>query len=194
MPADWNEPFTRFNTLFAEAEKAQPKDPNAVTLATVDAKGRPSARIVLMKGVDARGFVVFTNYGSRKGTELAGQRVAALCFYWPALDQQVRVEGTVEKVTAQESDEYFATRARVSQLGAWASMQSQPLDARATLERRVAEFDAKYPNAVPRPPHWGGFRILPERIEFWHARPNRLHDRMVYEKQGDGWSTGALFP
>lgn len=194
MRADWNEPFTRFTTLFAEAEKAQPKDPNAVTLATVDAKGRPSARIVLMKGVDARGFVVFTNYGSRKGTELAGQRVAALCFYWPALDQQVRVEGTVEKVTAQESDEYFATRARVSQLGAWASMQSQPLDARATLERRVAEFDAKYPNAVPRPPHWGGFRILPERIEFWHARPNRLHDRMVYEKQGDGWSTGALFP
>lgn len=196
MPtADWNEPFTRFATLFAEAQKAQPKDPNAVTLATVDARGRPSARVVLMKEFDARGFVVYTNYGSRKGQELSAQQVAALCFYWPALDRQVRVEGTVEKVTAAESDEYFASRHRVSQLGAWASLQSQPLDARKTLEDRVAALDAKYQGqSVPRPPHWGGFRLLPERIEFWAARENRLHERSVYEKQGSGWATGMLFP
>ena len=144
MPTDWNEPFARFTELFELAKQAQPKDPNAATLATVDAKGLPSARVVLMKGVDARGFVVFTNYESRKGRELTGQKVAALCFYWPSLDRQVRIEGTVEKVTAAESDEYFATRARVSQLGAWASLQSQPLDDRKTLEQRVAEFDAKF--------------------------------------------------
>ena len=194
MPIDWNEPFARFTELYALAKQQQPKDPNAVTLATVDANGRPSARIVLMKGVDPRGFVVFTNYESRKGRELTGQKIAALCFYWPAMDQQVRVEGAVEKVTAAESDEYFATRARVSQLGAWASLQSQPLDDRKTLEQRVADFDAKFPGAVPRPPHWGGFRILPERIEFWSARENRLHERLVYEKSGAGWVTGALFP
>lgn len=194
MPTHWNEPFTRFNELYALAKQAQPKDPNAATLATVDEKGRPSARVVLMKGVDLRGFVVFTNYESRKGRELSGQKVAALCFHWPAMDRQVRVEGTVEKVTAAESDEYFATRARISQLGAWASLQSQPLDARKTLEQRVADFDAKFREVVPRPPHWGGFRILPERIEFWHARENRLHERLVYEKQGEGWTVGALFP
>ncbi len=195
MPtADWNEPFTRFAALFAEAQQAQPKDPNAVTLATVDARGRPSARVVLMKGFDAQGFVVFTNYDSRKGRELAGQKVAALCFYWPALEQQVRVEGTVDRVSAEESDAYFDTRARVSQLGAWASLQSQPLDARKTLEDRLRQLDAQYPGAVPRPPHWGGFRLKPDRIEFWKSGENRLHERWVYEKQGDGWSTGALFP
>lgn len=195
MPtADWNEPFTRFAALFAEAQQAQPKDPNAVTLATVDARGRPSARVVLMKGFDAQGFVVFTNYESRKGRELTGQKVAALCFYWPALEQQVRVEGTVDRVSAEESDAYFDTRARVSQLGAWASLQSQPLDARKTLEARLAQLDAQYPGAVPRPPHWGGFRLKPDRIEFWKSGENRLHERWVYEKQGDGWSTGALFP
>jgi pyridoxamine 5'-phosphate oxidase len=194
MPTDWNEPFARFTELYELAKQRQPKDPNAVTLATVDAKGRPSARVVLMKGVDPRGFVVFTNYESRKGRELTEQKVAALCFYWPSLDRQVRVEGTVEKVTEEESDAYFVTRARISQLGAWASLQSQPLDSRTTLQQRLADFAAKYPDSVPRPPHWGGFRILPERIEFWTARENRLHERAVYEKEGQGWALGALFP
>lgn len=195
MPtAEWNEPFTRFAALFDEAQKVQPKDPNAVTLATVDAQGRPSVRVVLMKEFDAKGFVVYTNGDSRKGRELKAQKVAALCFYWPALEQQVRVEGTVEQVTAAESDAYFATRPRISQLGAWASLQSQPLDARKTLEDRLAEADATHRGAVPRPPHWGGFRVLPTRIEFWKARENRLHERWVYEKQGTAWSAGALFP
>ena len=195
MPTDWNEPFTRFTELYELAKQKQPKDPNAVTLATVDANGRPSARVVLMKDVDPRGFVIFTNYDSRKGRELNQQKVAALCFYWPALDRQVRVEGTAEKISAAESDEYFATRARISQLGAWASIQSQPLDDRKTLEQSVADFTRKFEgHRVPRPPHWGGFRILPERIEFWTARENRLHERLVYEKSGAGWVTGALFP
>ncbi len=195
MPIDWSEPFARFNAWFSEAKLKQPKDPNAVTLATVDAKGRPSARIVLMKGVDERGFVVFTNYESRKGRELSGQQVAALCFYWPSMDRQVRVEGKVEKVTGEESDAYFATRARLSQLGAWASLQSQPLESRAIFEARLAEVTAKYEGKpVPRPPHWGGFRLLPERIEFWIAHENRLHDRVVYEREGNGWVAGALFP
>ncbi len=195
MPTNWEEPFTRFTTLFERAKQSQPKDPNAVTLATVDASGRPSARVVLMKEVDARGFVVFTNYDSRKGRELLAQKVAALCFYWPSLEQQVRVEGTVEQVSAAESDAYFATRPRPSQLGAWASLQSQPLDDRKTLLKRLADLTAKHEGkAVPRPPHWGGFRILPERFEFWTADEYRLHDRWVYEKQADGWATGALYP
>ncbi len=195
MPIDWSEPFARFAEWFAEAKLKQPKDPNAVTLATVDAEGRPSARVVLMKEVDARGFVLFTNYDSRKGRELSAQAVAALCFYWPSMDRQVRVEGKIEKVTAEESDAYFATRARLSQLGAWASLQSQRLDSRATLEARLADTTAKYEGKpVPRPGHWGGFRLLPERIEFWRAHENRLHDRTVYERDGAGWAAGALFP
>jgi pyridoxamine 5'-phosphate oxidase len=195
MTTDWNEPFARFAELYELAKQRQPKDPNAATLATVDAQGRPSARVVLMKGFDPRGFVVFTNYESRKGRELTEQKVAALCFYWPSMDRQVRIEGAVEKVSGPESDEYFATRPRVSQLGAWASIQSQPLDDRKTLEQRVADFDQKYEGQpVPRPPHWGGYRLLPERIEFWTARENRLHERLVYEKKGEGWETGALFP
>ena len=195
MQTDWNEPFTRFAALYEEAKQQQPKDPNAVTLATVDAAGRPSARIVLLKDFDPRGFVVFTNYQSRKGQELLGQRFAALCFHWPSLDQQVRVEGRAEKVAAAESDAYFATRARASQLGAWASLQSQPLEDRRTLEKRLADFTAEYQGGpVPRPSHWGGFRIAADRIEFWKARENRLHERTLYEKQGEGWSASALYP
>ena len=189
------EPFTRFTALYEQAKRSQPKDPNAVTLATVDAHGRPSARVVLLKGFDSRGFVLFTNFESRKGHELLAQRFAALCFYWPSLDQQVRVEGAAEQVEHAESDTYFATRARSSQLGAWASLQSQPLDTRHTLERRLAEFAARYENVpVPRPPHWGGFRIVPERIEFWTSRENRLHERTRYERHSTGWQTSLLYP
>jgi pyridoxamine 5'-phosphate oxidase len=195
MNTDWNEPFARFAALYELAKQRQPKDPNAVTLATVDATGRPSARVVLLKGFDSKGFVIFTNYQSRKGQELLGQKVAALCFYWPSLDQQVRVEGAVETVSTPESDAYFASRARLSQLGAWASIQSQPLDDRHTLEQRLADFTARYEGQpVPRPPHWGGFRILPERVEFWASRENRLHERVAYVKAGTGWSTTALYP
>ena len=195
MQTDWNEPFTRFAALFEQAKQLQQKDPNACTLATVDESGRPSSRVVLLKDFDPRGFTVFTNYESRKGRELLGQKVAALCFYWPSLDQQVRIEGRAQKVSAAESDAYFATRARVSQLGAWASMQSRPLDDRRTLEERLADVTAKFEgNPVPRPPHWGGFRIAPDRVEFWKSGENRLHDRVQYEKQGSGWATSALYP
>ncbi|MBX7117200.1 MAG: pyridoxamine 5'-phosphate oxidase [Myxococcaceae bacterium] len=195
MMAPQKEPFERFEALYALAQSAQPKDPNAVSLATVDGAGRPSVRIVLMKSVDEHGFVVFTNYHSRKGQELLGQKVAALCFYWPSLDSQVRVEGTVSVISDEESDAYFATRPRVSQLGAWASNQSQVLDARETLETRLQHFDKQYAGQnVPRPAHWGGFRIAPSRIEFWKAGDNRLHHRTVYTHQGDGWKTELLFP
>lgn len=189
------EPFDRFRVLFAEATRAQPKDPNAMTLATVGADGRPSARVVLMKDFDQQGFVFFTNYQSRKGRELIGQQVAALCFYWPSLDQQVRVEGDVSQVSAAESDAYFASRARISQLGAWASQQSETLDARATLEGRLKALTEKYEGqAVPRPPHWGGFRLAPRAIEFWRAGEFRLHDRFRYAKAGDGWDVSQLNP
>ena len=195
MQTDWNEPFTRFAALFELAKQAQAKDPNAVTLSTVDARGRPSTRVVLMKDFDSRGFVIFTNYQSRKGQELLAQKFAALCFYWPSLDQQVRIEGSAQKVPAEDSDAYFATRARESQLGAWASLQSQPLDSRQTLENRLADYGKQFEGrAVPRPPHWGGFRIAPERIEFWTAEKNRLHDRVLYEKHGQSWAASALFP
>lgn len=194
--APWNEPFDRFAALYAEAQHAQPQDPNAVSLATVDARGRPSVRVVLMKDFDPRGFVFYTNHQSRKGRELLGQKAACLNFFWPALAQQVRVEGFVEPVTAEEADAYFATRPRVSQLGAWASHQSQPLDSRETLEQRLEEITAKYEGQpVPRPPHWSGFRLKPDRIEFWRAHQYRLHWREEYLKHGeDGWQKGWVNP
>lgn len=189
------EPFERFSALFEQAKGAQPKDPNACTLATVDDRGRPSARVVLLKGTDSRGFVIYTNQQSRKGKELIGSHFAALCFYWPALDVQVRVEGAVEEVTPQESDEYFATRPRNSQLGAWASLQSQPLDSRATLEKRFSDAAEKYKaGPVPRPPHWGGFRLVPDRFEFWKAGENRLHHREHYQRDPSGWNKTLLYP
>lgn len=192
---DWQEPFTRFGTLFDEAKKLVSKDPNAVSLATVDAKGRPSVRVVLLKEFDARGFVFYTNQQSAKGEALKATKVAALNFYWPALDQQVRVEGTVELMGEAEADVYFASRPRASQLGAWASEQSQTLSSREELEQRLAALTAKYEGKpVPRPPHWGGFRLKPERMEFWKAHEFRLHWREQYVKSGDGWDRGWLNP
>ncbi len=192
---DWSEPFARFGALFEEAKKQVPKDPNAVSLATIDAKGRPSVRTVLMKDFDARGFVFYTNKHSAKGEALLATHLAALNFYWPALDQQVRIEGTVQSVSQDEADAYFATRARISQLGAWASDQSKPLSSRDELEERLAALTEKYEGLpVPRPPYWGGFRLAPERIEFWKAHEFRLHWREEFVKSGAGWNRGWLNP
>lgn len=195
MNTEWQEPFTRFGTLFDEAKRVVPKDANAMSLATVDAQGRPSVRVVLLKDFDPRGFVFYTNQQSAKGQALRATRLAALNFYWAPLEQQVRVEGTVEEVTPAEADAYFATRPRVSQLGAWASEQSKPLDSRAVLEERLAALTVKYEEKeVPRPPHWSGFRVLPERIEFWKAHEFRLHWREQYVKSGAGWDRSWLNP
>lgn len=192
---EWQEPFTRFGALFDEAKRLVTKDPNAMSLATVDAKGRPSVRVVLLKDFDTRGFVFYTNQNSFKGEAMRSTHLAALNFYWPALDQQVRIEGAVEQVTAPEADAYFATRPRISQLGAWASDQSKPLDAREVLEVRLAELTAKYDGqTVPRPAHWNGFRVVPDRIEFWKAHEFRLHWREQYVKAAGGWERGWLNP
>ncbi len=195
MTVPWSEPFTRFAVLFEEAKRAQPKDPNAMSLATVDAQGRPSVRVVLLKDFDERGFVFYTNHQSRKGRAGVATKVAALNFHWPALDAQVRIEGALEVVTDAEADGYFASRPRDSQIGAWASRQSEVLSSREALEQRVMEFTKKYDGQpVPRPPHWSGFRVLPERIEFWKAHPFRLHWRDAYERQGSAWEKTLLFP
>jgi pyridoxamine 5'-phosphate oxidase len=189
------EPFRLFGDWMREAAAREPSDPNAMTLATASAEGAPSARIVLLKGSDSRGFVFYTNTQSRKGGELAANARAALLFHWKTLGRQVRVEGHVEPVAAAEADAYYATRARVSRLGAWASEQSRPLPDRSELERRVAEFDAKFPGEdIPRPPHWSGYRIVPARIEFWQDMPFRLHDRTVFTREGEGWRVGKLYP
>jgi pyridoxamine 5'-phosphate oxidase len=189
------DPIARFQRLFAEVSDGAPFDPTAMTLATADAEGRPSARVVLLKQVDARGFVFFTNYRSRKGRELEANGRAALCLYWPWADRQVRIEGTVERLPADESDAYFASRPRGHQLGAWASRQSEPLDSRAALLARAAKTEASHlGRAIPRPPHWGGFLVRPELVEFWHARPSRLHERVVFRRQADGWLEERLQP
>jgi pyridoxamine 5'-phosphate oxidase len=190
-----DDPLARFVALFERAAREGAFDHTAATLATVSKGGQPSARIVLVRGVDERGFTFFTNYRSRKARELEANHAAALCFYWPWIDEQVRAEGRVARVSAEESDAYFATRPRGSQIGAWASDQSEPLASRRDLEQRYADLERQYDGShVPRPPHWGGFRLTPVRIEFWKAGTYRLHDRTVYTRDGQRWTVEALNP
>ena len=190
------DPIELFQAWLDEAHDTEPNDPTAMTLATVGDDGMPSARMVLLKGADSRGFVFYTNTESRKGVELDATGKAALVFHWKSLRRQVRVSGRVERVDDAEADAYFATRARGSQIGAWASDQSRPLSGRFELEKRVAKFAAKFGTAkVPRPPHWTGYRVIPREIEFWQDKPFRLHERIVYTAGADGaWETGRLFP
>jgi pyridoxamine 5'-phosphate oxidase len=193
--SDHTDPFAHFAAWFADAEASEPNDPNAVVLATATPDGRPSSRVVLMKDWDSKGFVFYTNYNSRKGGELGANPHASLLFYWKTLHRQVRIEGPVESVSSAEADAYYSSRARISRLGAWASLQSSTLPSRADLERRLAEMEAQYPGeAIPRPPFWSGFRVLPQYFEFWQDMPYRLHDRTTYVPQAGGWSTGKLFP
>lgn len=200
---DAADPFRLFRDWMAEASRTEPNDPNAMTVATSTPDGTPSARIVLLKDLDARGFVFYTNKQGRKGTELRANPRAALLFHWKTLGRQVRIEGAVEDVSDAEADAYYASRPRISRLGAWASEQSRPLAGRHELERRVAELDARYPgDDIPRPPHWSGFRVVPEALEFWQDMPFRLHDRRTYlragpqagDGAGGGWTIGRLYP
>ncbi len=205
-PSDFtaaNEPFHLFETWFAEAGKTEPNDPNAMALSTVDTDGMPNVRMVLLKGLDSaasgheRGFVFYTNLESAKGRELLSAGKAALLFHWKSLRRQVRVRGPVTSVTDGEADAYFASRARGSRLGAWASAQSRPLESRFALEKAVALVTARYPiGDIPRPPHWSGFRVTPLEIEFWHDRPFRLHDRSVFRRAAPNapWTTTRLYP
>jgi pyridoxamine 5'-phosphate oxidase len=189
------DPIELFNTWFQKAGEAEPNDPNAMTLATVDDQGRPSARIVLLKGIQDGKFAFFTNIESRKGRELANNPHVCLCFHWKSIHLQVRIEGTAQKVSDQEADAYFATRAVGSQIGAWASKQSQPLSDRSELEEALATYSLKFgDDHIPRPPHWSGFAVTPEIIEFWEEQPFRLHNRLVYFHENDSWQTIKLYP
>jgi pyridoxamine 5'-phosphate oxidase len=195
MDATTLDPIAQFEAWLAEATQSEPNDPNAVCLATCTPDGRPSARMVLLKGVDPRGFVFYTNLESRKGTELLANPHAALCFHWKSLRRSVRVEGAVERVADAEADTYYATRPRGSRIGAWASRQSRPLESRFALEKRVAEFTMKFGmGEIPRPEFWSGFRVLPQRIEFWRDMAFRLHDRQVFHREGEAWRIEALYP
>lgn len=189
------DPFDLFDAWYREARESEPNDSNAMTLATVSADGQPSARMVLLKGHGPDGFVFYTNRESRKAQDLRDGASVALLFHWKSLRRQVRIEGSVRVATDAESDAYFATRARDSQLGAWASDQSRPLDARETFEARFAEAKARFEGGdVPRPPHWGGYRVTPHRIEFWQDRAHRLHERRLFTRAGQDWSEGLLYP
>lgn len=189
-------PFTLFQEWLADAEKTEPNDPNAMSIASVGADGMPSVRMVLLKGVDERGFVFYTNLESQKGHELIAHPKAALCFHWKTLKRQVRVEGEVSLVSHEEADAYYASRARDSRIGAWASKQSQAMQGRFELEQRVAKYALKFNiGTIPRPPFWSGFRVTPSKIEFWKDKPFRLHERIVYLRAADGgWNTSTLFP
>lgn len=190
------DPFTLFDAWYAEARASELNDSNAMALATVDGAGRPSSRMVLLKGHGPDGFVFYTNRDSRKAGELDGQPHAALLFHWKSLRRQIRIEGAVARASDAESDAYFASRGRESQLGAWASDQSRPLDRRETFEARFAEMQARFEGGdVPRPPHWGGYRVTPSAIEFWQDRAHRLHERRLFTRAPDGaWSEGLLYP
>jgi pyridoxamine 5'-phosphate oxidase len=192
------DPIERFRSVYALAEKIDRSilpDPSAMALGTVDESGQPSVRVVLLKAFDDRGFVFYTNYEGRKGRQLLSNPKAALCFYWPTIDIQVRIEGTVTKVADKEADAYFATRHRLSQIGAWASRQSEPLETPTALDERVKKYEREFAGKdVPRPKYWSGFRVSPERIEFWKGKPNRLHERHLYSRVGAGWKIETIYP
>ena len=189
------DPFGLFDAWFAEAQESEPNDPNAMALATADASGRPAARMVLLKGHGPDGFVFYTNRESRKANDLKENMQAALLFHWKSLRRQIRIEGVVERVSDAESDAYFASRGHDSQLGAWASEQSRPLAARSIFEGRFEAMQFRFEGSdVPRPPHWGGYRVVPDRIEFWQDRAHRLHERRLFTREEAGWTEGLLYP
>lgn len=188
-------PLMQFQAWYEQYEATNPKDPNAFVLATVDSEGYPRSRVLLLKGLDQGGFEFYTNYESDKGQQLALNPKASMCFFWPNQERQVRVEGEVIKLSPEESTAYFNSRPHGSQVGAWVSPQSQKIDSRVVLEERAQHYAEKFAEAVPRPPHWGGFRLMPLRVEFWQGRSSRLHDRVLYERQADGsWQIGRLAP
>lgn len=189
------DPFAQFDVWFQEAVASEPSLPEAMTLATVSADGRPSTRMVLLKSYDEGGFVFYTNFNSAKGRDLLGNPNASLCFHWKTLGRQLRIDGAVTPVSDAEADAYFASRPRGSQVGAWASEQSEPVESRAVLEARVRQLEEEYDGRdVPRPPHWSGFRLVPSRVEFWTDRRDRLHDRQVFDREGDVWRETRLQP